>query len=281
MKVLVIYKKSTYELYSQSTDQSLLKYIASNSSDVKLMKESHEIQKASLMKVVELLDEQGCDYQLCYRANIPETDNFDLIIIVGGDGTTLDASHYIKDTPVLAINSDPDRSFGFFAGVKMNQLKSALKNLKDLEVNQLTRLEMMINDQQVGPLVLNDLLYSNTNPAATTRYETVMEGDLQSYKNSGALISTGAGSSAWMFQENGPLLPLDSKKILIHNRGTRGCTPFQIDELELISRTRQGMLYIDGPHIKIELGLGQKIKIKTGQPLTVLGQIKEKRKKDE
>ena len=56
------------------------------------------------------------------RDNLSVNDykNKDIIIIAGGDGTFLRASHFNKNLPMLGINPDPKRKEGFFMQTTIN-----------------------------------------------------------------------------------------------------------------------------------------------------------------
>lgn len=137
-------------------------------------------------------------------------------------------------------------------------------------------MQIEIDGRVLPQLALNDVLFAHNNPAATTRYN-VIQLEPNQFKNSGLLISTGAGSSGWMYQEGGEVFDLDSKKFLVYHRGCRGQEPEVVDQIEIESKTRQGAIYIDGPHLKYDLTLGQKISIGLGEKLTILGEIISKR----
>jgi NAD+ kinase len=57
--------------------------------------------------------EQKTNVQLCLREElISPIRGVDLVVTIGGDGTLLQASHYLDDSiPVPGVNSDPTKSF--------------------------------------------------------------------------------------------------------------------------------------------------------------------------
>jgi len=121
--------------------------------------------------------------------------------------------------------------------------------------------------------VLNDFLFAHPNPAATTRYNL----DGEEHKNSGLLVATAAGSTAWIYQENGKVLDIEDPMLQFLHRGERGTFPLLADSLRLESLTRKGKLYIDGPHLAYDLTLGDTLEARKGQPLVVLGNLEAKR----
>lgn len=57
----------------------------------------------------EILQQRPVDWEPIFRNNLSQPiHNVDLVITVGGDGTLLQASHFMDDTvPILGVNSDP------------------------------------------------------------------------------------------------------------------------------------------------------------------------------
>jgi NAD+ kinase len=56
-----------------------------------------------------ILQQKAVDWEPILRNNLSQPiRNVDLVITVGGDGTLLQASHFMDDSvPVLGVNSDP------------------------------------------------------------------------------------------------------------------------------------------------------------------------------
>ncbi|MBR9691772.1 hypothetical protein GOV06_03210 [Candidatus Woesearchaeota archaeon] len=265
--ILVVYKKSTFELYGSHEDT--VKFIQSNDPDAEAIKKSHEIQKKSLEKVVDGLDKLDLNYNIIYRGDLTEITDKDLVISVGGDGTFLEVSHYVKDTPILGVNSDPEDSKGFYCCANTDNFI----DMFDAPRTRLHRLELLLNRETIPEPVLNDVLIAHSNPGAPTLY--VLDGE--KHLDCGILACTAAGSSARMYQNKGILMPLDSAEIQYLVKEKRGEKPQFADKLELKSLTRQGKLYIDGPHLTYDLGLGDNLIIRKGIPLIVVGNLEEKR----
>ncbi|HOD00235.1 MAG TPA: NAD(+)/NADH kinase, partial [Myxococcota bacterium] len=59
------------------------------------------------------LEQAGIEVTHARRRN-NVSKKFDLVIAVGGDGTVLDIARFIRNTPLLAVNSSPSTSFGHF-----------------------------------------------------------------------------------------------------------------------------------------------------------------------
>ncbi len=273
MNVLVVYKKSKYELYRDSKDEKIRQFMAQDQS-VSVMKKSHFRQNDSLAYLLDTIYKMNFDFDVIYRADLKPVENKDLVIAVGGDGTVLEVSHYLKDVPVLGYNSDPGTSVGFLCCCDMVDVKHVLEGLDDYPKTKLKRLEVSIDDKIIPELVLNDLRYCHQNPAATTSFKM----NKKKYKNCGLLVSTSAGSTAWMWSENGYIFDLNLNCFQYKLMGQRNAKHLFNNHLGVKSFTRQGKIYIDGPHLSYECGLGQELEIKMVEPLNLVGDLCGKRK---
>jgi NAD+ kinase len=275
--VLVVYKKSSFEIYGASPDADVQAYMRSGSPDVDLMRRSHEAQVRTLETVTRELGRRGVRFDTIFRADLRPIAGRDLVVAVGGDGTFLEVSHYVADAALLGVNSDPGGSTGFFCSTTAETFGAALDALDHLPRTALHRVELWRDGVVLPELVLNDVLFAHANPAATSRYRVVVDGRTSTHKNSGLLVCTAAGSSAWMYQEGGALMPLDARRLQYLSRGERTERPAYADELAIHSLTRQGTLYIDGAHLTYECGLGCEIVMRAGRPLCVVGDLAAKR----
>lgn len=276
MTVALIYKKSAWELFSDSNDTNVSSFILEEESHRDLLQESDLVQKNTITSVENTLLTNEIAYKKIYRSSLDEYNftTFDLIITVGGDGTFLEASHHIKDdTPIIGVNSDPARSVGFFCACDAHNFKDFFKTISTQPKISLNRLSLFLNESPIGPPVLNDILFANPNPAATTRYQIKSD----SYRNSGLLISTAAGSTAWSFQEGIKPLPLESEQFKLLHRGTRNSKPTTTSNVLIRSLTRKGTIFIDGDHCSLPLSIGQQLEIRSGIPIIVMGDINKKR----
>ena len=135
----------------------------------------HEIHQETLQRAKHALKELGARAVLRYRPEpLPEdSDAWDLIVTLGGDGTLLWASHLAdSSTPMLAINSAPDTSVGYFCAGDAHNVDQVLAASLDgsLKSTRLSRMRVEVGDKLVSTRVLNDALYCHESPAATSRY---------------------------------------------------------------------------------------------------------------
>lgn len=214
-----------------------------------------------------------------------EDGDYDLVVTVGGDGTLLNASHGVGKTPIIAINSAPSFSVGFFcAERKEDDLVKTLRGALNGKLARatLTRMQVAVNGEVKHLRVLNDALFCHLSPAATSRY--IMEYDdlIEEQKSSGFWIGPAAGSTAAQRSAGGKVLPLASKQLqcvvreLYEPRGiTHRLSIFTVKlgaTLLVRSKSRRMRLYLDGPDAMVKVGLGDEVTFtQSPEPLSLFG----------
>ncbi|MFH1182294.1 MAG: NAD(+)/NADH kinase [Candidatus Woesearchaeota archaeon] len=279
---LVVYKRSMYELYRGSPDKKARDFVNGNTPDAVGIRNSHETQQKTLEIVVSALEAEGIKHEEIYRAKLQAysgIDKNDLVVSVGGDGTFLEVSHYLSKVPLLGVNSDPKTSIGFFCTADAGTFQGILRNIRNAKLTELSRLELELDGKRMPKLVLNEILVAHTNPATVTRYRLSADNFRQEYKCSGLLVCTPAGSTAWMYNEGGVVMPLTAREMQYFSRGLRGESPKFVKELAVQSLTREGKIYVDGAHVQYDFTLGSQLRIRSGSPLTVVGDLEAKRLK--
>lgn len=297
-RVLVVYKKSAYQLYVlERRDPRLSRLLRRRHPDAREIRQAHAIHQATLRTVTETLARLGLAYDVVYRAHLRTTARYDLVISVGGDGTLLQASHLVADLPILGVNSDPRRSEAVFcAATRANfpmLLRQALAG--HLPVRRLSRLQATLNGRPLWPLVLNDVLIAHRDPATMSRYRLAVGahrapptvsapgGAGEEQKSSGVWVATAAGSSSAILAAGGRRLPWTARRFqyrprelyegrLSRSRLTGGVVPAG-RTVSVTWLMREGAVFIDGPHVRYPLRFGDRIVIglSTPHPLRVLG----------
>jgi len=284
-KILVVYKRSTFEIYnSEGYNPEVKKMIEEGHVAVKMLKESHDVHQKSLEQIVKVLSDKKINFEVIFRGDLRPVDDFDLVITTGGDGTILETSKYVKNTPILGVNSDPKGSVGFFTGANKNDFANVVEKIIADKINKLkiNRLQLAINDQKINELVLNDVLICHSIPAATSRYVISLNGTEEVHRSSGIWISTAAGSTAAIRSAGGIPLEIESDRFqyLVREFYDRGSSHFKLlggimeakDKLEIVSQMRLGKIYIDGPFFDYQFTIGDKITFeKSDYPLNLLG----------
>ncbi|MFB6262889.1 MAG: NAD(+)/NADH kinase [Bradymonadaceae bacterium] len=281
-RVLVTYKKSRLE-YHGSEDSPDAGSGGSGLNDE--LEEAHRAHRRSIERVTSALETSGLDYESIYRGQLQGVDTFDLVVTVGGDGTVLDVSHKVFDTPLLAINSHPNSSVGYFCAGRAPEFPDLLERAIDGELPafDLERFDIELDGRQLKTPVLNEVLVAHQNPAGVARYTLQpAEGGTEEQRSSGIWISTPAGSTGAIRSAGGFILPLDSdymeylvrepyphsREVYRHERGVQSMDhPF-----EVTSRMEKGRIFLDGPHVSHPFPPGDVLRIGRGEyPITIYG----------
>jgi NAD+ kinase len=284
-RVLVIYKKSAYQLMVRERKNARARALLErNDRAVERLLAAHEDHVGTIQESRALLERLGVDATFRYRADADTADSYDLIVTLGGDGTLLWASHLVGKQPMLAVNTAPRDSVGYFcAGTKDNLEEVFVGALEHaLPEVELTRVQIALDGEVVSRRVLNDVLFCHECPAATTRYLIKQGGLEEEHKSSGIWVGPAAGSTAAQRSAGGRVLPATSKQIQYIVRepympnGTRYKRVKGLieagDQLLLTSKIHGGRLYVDGPHLRRKVALGSQIAIKRSpESLKVLG----------
>ncbi len=276
--VLIIYKKSVYQLYGlERKDPQFLSHLGSNEQARARIIQAHEDNEQTVKAVISAVSEAGIPHQLKYRARPGGVKDHSLVITIGGDGTLLDASHAVENTPILGVNSAPDTSVGHFCAATGQTIQAALEAIQadEYKTLELARMSLSIDGEKNPNPILNDILFSHAVPAAATRFELELKGKAQQFKCSGIWVSSASGSTGAMHSAGGTKMPPQSKNIQYmvrepygHDAETQQVSPHGIHdgELSILSLVRQGMVYLDGHRLKQKVGYGQRITLSTGAP---------------
>lgn len=280
-----MYKKSYYELYGYTQQEGPGAVVQpQRQTIIDAMRHSHEANCSTLVAVQQAFEAVGLPYDCLYRGDLTTLDGYDLVCSVGGDGTFLEVARYAVSTPILGVNSDPERSTAFFCGAKSDTIRAHLEALltHNLHTTPLTRLQVSINAHPLPSWALNDVLVAHANPAAMTSYTLRVGEQSEAQRSSGLWIATAAGSTAAIRSAGGRILPLRSRQLqyLVREPYTAARGGFRLlkgtvapgHTLEITSKTRCGRLFMDGPHLCFSLDLGDVLTVTTAAtPLHVLG----------
>jgi NAD+ kinase len=285
-RVLVVYKKSTYQRYVGRAQERLKELIEHSDVSVEGLLHEHEIHQETLHQAKAALRRLGARAVLRYRPEpLPEEGAWDLIVTLGGDGTLLWASHLAdSSTPMLAINSAPDTSVGYFCAADAHNVDEVLAAALEgsLKSSRLARMRVDVGDNVISTRVLNDALYCHESPAATSRYILEYAGDQERQMSSGVWIGPAAGSTAAIRSAGGKVLPTGSQKIQfvirepyrgVDNkyRLVKGMVP-PGEHLRITSRMTKGRIFLDGTQKVYSIGIGDRIRMTlSDEPLTILG----------
>jgi NAD+ kinase len=146
--------------------------------------------------------------------------DFDLLIVLGGDGTMLRAGHLCGPTgvPILGINLG---RFGFLIEIDRQQWRDILPRLLAGDFWLERRMMLCAQHWHAGELagqwdVLNEVVVGRGNMVRPVHLITQVDGRfLTTYVADGLIASTATGSTAYALAAGGPILPPELRNILI------------------------------------------------------------------
>lgn len=287
-RALVIYKKSNYQRYVQERrNRRIARLVAEGDRTVKKLQQAHEAHQRTVERTRKLLKQMGVRASFRYLATKKKktSEGYDLVITLGGDGTLLWASHMVtEDRPMVAINTAPGSSVGYFCAGDSTNLEQVLLDAVEgrLKRTLLTRMRVELEGRELSHRVLNDVLFCHEVPAATTRYLIQYGGLEEDHKSSGIWIGPAAGSTAGQRSAGGRVLPIRSERLqwVVREPYTPDPKGFELDrglvepgeELRIRSKIDAGRIYIDGPHRVHRVPFGTELCMtRSDQPLALLG----------
>lgn len=275
-RVLVAHKRSTYERYLADPELA-------EKAEAERLRRAHKEHSETMEAVVDALRNADVDADVVPRSDVESVDDYDLVVSVGGDGTVLDLSHKVGTVPILAVNSDPVASVGYFCASDAVTFAETLADVLDGNgVDELCRFQVRINDEAVGFPILNDVLVCHTNPAAVSKYVISFDGVDETQKSSGLWISTAAGSTAAIRSAGGYVMPITSSRVqyLVREPYPPPKLAYRLlkgfigdkSQFHLESQMPDGRVYLDGPHESVSFTVGDKVSIdRNVEPLRIYG----------
>lgn len=193
---------------------------------------------------VEGLTEDGGDYGSAYRrAHI--TEDIDCVIVLGGDGTVLQAAWdaLAHKVPILGINLG---TMGYLAEASRNDWKAALCKAAQDEcgIEERMMLEGVLIRKNGAPgktkYALNDIVFTRTGPMRTLNYDIyVNEQYLATWHADGVILATPTGSTAYNLSAGGPIVEPGARMILLtpicpHTLNTRSIVLAPNDIVDIV-----------------------------------------------
>lgn len=210
----------------------------------------------------------------------PDTD---CIIVLGGDGTVLQAAREAKllQVPMIGVNLG---TLGYMTEIEPSGLEEALERLLTGDYIQESR--MMLNGKAClsdGSVredwALNDITLSRSGSLQIIRFNIYVNGQfLNHYKADGMIVTTPTGSTGYNLSAGGPLVEPAAKLIMLtpicpHSLNQRSIilSPEDVIEIEIPEcqegRSQTVEVNFDGSHM-IPLRTGDKIRIARSEKVT-------------
>ncbi|MFT5063471.1 MAG: NAD+ kinase [Gammaproteobacteria bacterium] len=135
----------------------------------------------------------------------------DLIVVVGGDGTLLDAARSLAPhgVPLLGVNLG---RLGFLVDVAPGAIKDTIRSVLAGDFTREDRLMLSASLEQDGQIVethlaLNDVVLHSRGLPRVLEFETRIDGGfITTHRADGLIIATPTGSTAYALSGGGPVL---------------------------------------------------------------------------
>ncbi len=178
-------------------------------------------KEALLLRLVQVMEKAGAEIFLdarhCIVPSLQEykrLDSFkdlDLIVILGGDGTTLRTVRELKDTriPLLTVNRG---TVGFLASLDTSEIESALpsliQGLGSIEERQVLRCSVFREGKELlQGIALNEVVVSQGAIARIIELKVSVGNEpLTVFRADGLIIATPTGSTAYSLSAGGPIV---------------------------------------------------------------------------
>lgn len=137
-------------------------------------------------------------------------DNVDLIVVIGGDGSVLEAARRAasKETPIFGINKG---RLGYMTAIEVNELDlidEVMRGNYYFDCRTMLEIELIHTGKPLYfSRALNDAVISNGAMAKIIDMQLIADGKIVGqYRADGLIISTPSGSTAYSLSAGGPIL---------------------------------------------------------------------------
>ncbi len=205
-------------------------------------------------------------------ANLPE---FELAIVLGGDGTILRAAELTRErgVPMLGVNLG---HIGFLAEIEPDDVHTAVRRLTagDFVVEERGTLEVtLFEDGHTSTgWALNEATLEKTD--AATMIEIVIEVDglpLSTFGTDGLVLATSTGSTAHAFSAGGPVVWPDVDGLIVvplaaHALFARPLVigPRSVVAVELVSRSASAAVVVCDGRRRLAMPVGARVEVRRG-----------------
>ena len=210
------------------------------------------------------------------RRHVPGTD---LLLCIGGDGTVLRAARAVipHDTLLLGVNMG---RLGFLteldAAGALERLPEILAGAGRVEERAMLHAQIIAletGDGEETPArqdALNDVVIGRVTLGRTVQVAVLVDGTrLADYRADGVIVATATGSTAYSLSAGGPVLPPESREILmtplaphLAPRNSIVLPPTAVVEVQL-APGQQATMSIDGER-DLDLAAGETVRVTLG-----------------
>ncbi|MBR5633270.1 MAG: NAD(+)/NADH kinase [Clostridia bacterium] len=229
-----------------------------------------------------MLEGYDCSYCLCLDGDVSDSDDADLYIVLGGDGSIMRASHTAAKLgiPILSINLG---RIGYMAELEKDELHLIDSYFSgDYQIEERMMITAITPDGEKH-IALNDIVLSNGSIAKTVTFSLYSNGQfLCQYNADGIIVATPTGSTAYSMAAGGPVVDpsidcLISTPVCAHSLNTRPVIFSGETELSIHNETERDIpmfVTVDGDE-NLEIKQGECVIIKRSDIKTKLVRIKD------
>ena len=207
----------------------------------------------------------------------------DCMIVLGGDGTVLQAARLTKmlRVPIIGVNLG---TLGYMTEVEVPNLEESLERLIAGDYVQESRMMLggratFADGRREEGWALNDIVISRSGPLQIIKFNIYVNGQfLNDYSADGVIVTTPTGSTGYNLSAGGPLVEPGARLIVLtpicpHSLNQRSIvlSPEDVIEIQILARGESGNQNVeasfDGNHV-IPLGTGDRLRIVRSEETT-------------
>ena len=149
------------------------------------------------------------------------TSDADFIIVIGGDGSVIDASHFAVelDVPLVGINLGKVGYLATLDPTDIDVLSGLVNGEYNISEKMLLRAEKHSLDGSIlfsERLAVNDVIIGHANYLGISEFAVEnTAGDHVSYRADGVIVSTPVGSTAYALSAGGPVISQSLDSIMV------------------------------------------------------------------
>lgn len=174
--------------------------------------------QCSSPETVNTTNDLAGDYRYTNADIVP--DDTDCIIVLGGDGTLIQAADDLngKDIPLLGVNIG---TLGFLTDTDMDCVFKTIDLITEgryeIDIRMMLEGTIYSDGQEVYKnTALNDIVINRCSALKIVEFNIIVNGEyLNSYHADGVIISTATGSTAYSLSAGGPLIQPNAQLLMI------------------------------------------------------------------
>lgn len=206
--------------------------------------------------------------------NVPEkkrrisAEEFDLAVVVGGDGTFLSCARMVAPygVPIIGVN---EGRFGFLTEVDREEAPTIIRMALEGSIKPQERimLEAQTSSESIGGVVLNDVVLSRTYLSRMLEMDIYVNDEaVTRIYGDGIIVATPTGSTAYALSAGGPIVYPEADVLLIvpicpHTLSNRPVVLPSCSRIKLVNLSTNAYLTLDGQE-GTQLKQGEEVEVK-------------------